>query len=175
MYRSLITLGLAGCVAFDSTPSNRTPDAMTRDAALPDGPETLSEAAARVTARFQACMTLSDFVESGMTTWAELLTDTGNKCSECHGDGNYGFIATLDATRFFEALRTNNSLFYEYLTPDLTAGAPQARIVANTAHLTSVGSGGPNMHPTYLPEPGLDAIERFRSATEGNAPGDCGP
>ncbi|MEJ7602622.1 MAG: hypothetical protein WKG01_32320 [Kofleriaceae bacterium] len=171
MYRSLIALCLAGCVAFEGSPPT-TPDAtpVVPDATVIDGSETLAEASERVTTRFQACMMLTDFVESNMTIWAELAAGAPQgKCINCHGNGEYGFIASSDPTTFFEALRMTKILLLQYLTPDLTEGPSRANMMVNTNHLLTVGQGEGGMHSMFEPQPGLDAAERFVAATQARA------
>lgn len=164
--RFTLALTLVGCVQFDRPPE-RTPDARAQSdgSITPDGPETLSEAANRVTTSWQSCMTVDDVEQSGLAAkWPVILTDTGKTCNECHSAGGNGFITNLDATILATTLKSNRSFLYGYFTVDLTKGPAEAVMVVNATVQEAVSQAQPpyQNHPRFNPFEGLIASDKLR-------------
>ena len=160
-----IALALVGCVQFDRPPEKQPDARLPSDGATDDGPETLSEAANRVIATWQSCITVDDIDRSGLAAkWPVIVTDTGQKCEGCHGDGSNGFIATVDQNLLSATLKSERSYLLQYLTVDLTKGAAEAAMVINASIQEAVSQAQPphGTHPQFNPTEGLLASEELR-------------
>jgi hypothetical protein len=134
------------------------------------GVETLSQATERVLSKFAGCMQLTDFTAANMAqAWGNMNAQNNQQCENCHANGGEGFIATQQTNLFYNVVSTKKYFFLQYLTVDLTMGAPGAKVVINTTSMTGVGTGqDPHReHPRFNPtnNQGMTALTQFYNAT----------
>jgi hypothetical protein len=149
----LVLVVLAGCPRFE-------PGAQPPDGPGPDDPDaapavdsgTLAEVANALLDEWSGCLSLANFVETNMVAWANVITEN-KKCADCHDDGDFGFIATLNTDLFFGTITTDRFHLLQYFSVDLTAGAQNAKIIVNQQSFAGVASGqAPHQgHPTFDP------------------------
>ena len=147
---------------------------------MPPPGETPAEAAARVLAQWQQCMTLADFQATGMApAWARLGTQNSQTCTSCHAVGSNGFIATTQTEMFFEVIRNEKYLLLPFVTPDVTHGPAAAKMIVNDRLLSDVSSGAvPHAeHPRFSnpDNAGMTALRAFYDRTmQRITSGECG-
>jgi len=78
--------------------------------------------------------------------WGNLNAQNNQQCENCHSNGGEGFIATQQTSLFYNVVSTKKYFFLQYLTVDLTGGAPMAKVIVNTAFLQG-RLGGPRPAP----------------------------
>lgn len=143
------------------------------------GVETLSQAADRVMSQFAGCMTLENFQASNMAqAWANLQSNEG-QCEQCHINGAEGFIANDNAGIMFPFMM-KKMYFLQYLTVDLTQGAPAAKVMVNTVSFAGVyNNQAPHIaHPRFQHpnNAGMTALRNFYDRTQAAiAAGGCEP
>jgi hypothetical protein len=134
------------------------------------GGETLSQAAERVMAAFAGCMTQQNFNAANMANaWGNLNTQNNQQCENCHATGGEGFIASRDATAFFNVVSTKKMFFLQYFTVDLTQGAAKAAVKINEVSFKGVATAqDPHReHPTFnaTNNQGMTALKTFFNTT----------
>ncbi|MDX2094273.1 MAG: hypothetical protein SFX73_40965 [Kofleriaceae bacterium] len=145
----------------------------------PPGTESLSAATERVLSEFAGCMTLQNFQASNMKAWGDVDCQNNQECENCHATGGEGFIASQAETQFYNVVSTKKYFFLQYLTVDLTLGAPQAKVVVNETSFRGVyNAKDPHReHPTFnLDNEGMTALRQFYDLTMARkAAGQCDP
>ena len=134
------------------------------------GTESLSQATERVLSKFAGCMQLTDFTAANMAqAWGNMNSTNNQQCENCHSNGGEGFIATQQTSLFYNVVSTKKYFFLQYLTVDLTGGAPMAKVVINTASFKGVSEGlDPHReHPRFnsTNNQGMTALNQFYTAT----------
>lgn len=114
---------------------------------------------------WSGCMTPENFQAAGMAeAWGAMAGTDRRLCRNCHSDGAFGFVATLDDGVFFAAISQRVSLLTKYFHYDAAAMA----VVVSTASMESVARR-PG-HPSFdaLNNPGLTALRAFHASTAAN-------
>ncbi|MGE0868917.1 MAG: hypothetical protein AB7P03_10150 [Kofleriaceae bacterium] len=119
------------------------------------------------------CMTIENFEASNMAlAWGNLATEANQKCSNCHGAGAEGFIASLDSAVFFKAITEQKDHLLKYFTIDATQ-----TVVMNTTSFVNAGVTLPS-HPRFnaSTNAGMSALQEFYDLTlAAKMAGTCGP
>lgn len=144
----------------------------------PDGggsPADGAPAGARaVLAEWSGCMTLASWQTSGMSSWAQKVTEGATVCSSCHGDGLARVYASTDDQAMFEMNR------YEvFITGFFTLASDGALEVVPAYDKLAAVAGGAGDHPTFLTgesDPAYQALASFHQLTRAaRDAGTCGP
>lgn len=164
-----IALLLTGCVGTVSDPGpGPTPPAMEQpDAGIvtpptPDAPP--PPTALELMQKWSGCMTIDDFKAANMASaWGTLLTSNGKQCQNCHGGGEYGFIATTDETLFFNTISKHSGYLAKYFAADVAASKVNVSMGSFQAANATLG------HPPFNPtdNQGITALNLFYTATAG--------
>jgi hypothetical protein len=173
--RAIIFAGvlLAGCMGSIPDPGpgpvNTAPDAgmaqPTPDAAPPP------PNAEQLLANWSGCMTLANFQAANMAqAWGTMTTDGNKECSNCHGTGEFGVIASTDENLFFSLISQHSAYLATYFTVQGTD------VVIDTGSFQNAGVTDAS-HPRFDPttNKGMTALQQFYDATKAaQAAGTCG-
>jgi mono/diheme cytochrome c family protein len=127
-------------------------------------------------AEWAGCMSLDDWVASGMARWGDKESEKDGPCLTCHDDGLARFFAGPDATEMFSMQRFELYIigfFTVRVRPDGTQ-----EVVPALGKLRRMGTG--NFHPRFQTDLDGDAefagLEQFHQLTmTRKTGGDCGP
>jgi hypothetical protein len=145
-------------------PEMQMPPEMTE----PDDSTPTPESPDEVIARWQQCMTFGDFQSVNMaSTWANTSTTTSQKCTSCHLDGGWGFIATTNAQQMFDLLKADKYYLLQFISlAPATQGGWQ--VIFNELTVPAAGSGQvPHVeHPRFTATAGMNAARAFYQLTQ---------
>lgn len=115
-----------------------------------------------VMALWVGCMTLENWDDSMMGTWAAKPTDQGATCGGCHADGEHGFHANPTSDIMFAQQRTQigaDSFF------QVSAAGAEPSVVPAFDKLRNKCGGG-NLHPRCgVDDQYVEYLERFYKLT----------
>lgn len=114
---------------------------------------------------WSGCMTLANFQAANMTTaWSTLTTSDGKQCLNCHGQGEFNFIASGDEAVFFAGITQHSYLMVMYFSVD----AATKKVVVNPQSFKSANSKAG--HPKFNAEAnqGITALQMFHATTAAN-------
>lgn len=154
----LASVALAGCIG--DVPSGSGSGSNNGSNTVPDAG--LTDTAKSLLMHWSGCMTLANFQTAGMAAaWGTLLTLDNKQCQGCHNLGAYGFIATEDEAKFFEAITLHSSYMSMYFTADVPAGT----VIVNTVSFKAANSSLD--HPKFDPvnNTGMMALNAFHATT----------
>lgn len=122
---------------------------------------------------WSVCMDLEDLKSSRVArVWANHRTESGETCSDCHGLGGDGFIASVDADLVFESFTSVPELLVPYFTVNEADD-----IIVNRELLEAVGSqtSPHEAHPAFTVRAQSYAAlgEFYESTTSRQAAGFC--
>lgn len=175
MRHLLVAVVLAGCVDSSTGPQDDPPAAEPAPPEMPNPgtPTPTPETPDSVIARWQDCMTFSDFQTANMANaWANMQTSTGYKCTACHASGGNGFIATTDAQQMFDVLAANKYYLLGHITLSPTAqGSYEVIVNENTIPAAGSGQVPHTEHPRYDATAGMNATRMFYNLTQAHCSG----
>jgi hypothetical protein len=160
---ALLVTGCIGAVPDPPPPAYEQPDAAVAPLP-PDGPPPPS--ALMLLQQWSGCMTLANFQTAQMAqAWGTLLTSNGKQCQNCHGSGEYGFIATSNETLFFETVSKHSGYLAKYFSADVA----NSKVKINTASFEL--ADGAVDHPRFnvASNQGMTALTTFYGATVNRA------
>ncbi|MBA3541665.1 MAG: hypothetical protein H0T79_18775 [Deltaproteobacteria bacterium] len=152
----------------------RNPGVIPEDPNMP-GPETASQMTKRLIKEWSGCMTKADFetanMAQGVGGWQ---TNNNQECDNCHATAGEGFIASRDATFFFDNLAKHSALIQQYYLVDYSEGLATAKVVVNRTAITNVATRQPGHteHPSFNADDGtqgINAIVEFHTLTAAHA------
>jgi hypothetical protein len=114
---------------------------------------------------WSGCMTLANFQAANMTSaWANLTTSDGKQCVNCHGQGEFNFIASADEAAFFAGLSQHSYFMVMYFSVDI----PTKKVIVNTTSFK--GAAAKPGHPKFNTDanPGITALQAFYASTAAN-------
>lgn len=147
------------------------------------GGETPGQASARLLKEFQKCMSLTAFNTLQVAQRMANTGSDGGQCGECHNGGTAGFIASVNSTTVFNALKnpTNDAAIgtfwlAQYYTPQVLT-APYQVIFNEAAFLRAGGGKYPfQNHPQFqLNGAGFTAVKNYLTEVKKglDASGNC--
>jgi hypothetical protein len=114
---------------------------------------------------WSGCMTLANFQAANMTSaWANLTTSDGKQCVNCHGQGEFNFIASDDEAAFFAGLSQHSYFMVMYFSVDPAT----KKVIVNTTSFK--GAAAKPGHPKFNTDanPGITALQAFHASTAAN-------
>ncbi len=136
----------------------------------------------QVLAKWSGCMSLDDWNETNMGSWANKDAEGNNNCQACHGNGLARFNTNPDNATMFEANRYELFIgsFFAIKT-NIPTGQPE--VFPAIEKLISMGDGSPgNLHPRYEVEENdryfqrlQDFYDRTKAKFDDPAGAGCGP
>lgn len=103
--------------------------------------ETLGAAAERVMQQFAGCLNVDDMQATNFApAWGNKGSNEG-QCEQCHGNGDYEFLANDDPAKMLRRLTMNKMEYLMYFTPSLVDGAAAAKMSVNRASFNGVCNG----------------------------------
>ena len=166
MRASLLAIVIAtGCdlgQVQPSGPNGGVPDAPPTTAPTIDAAPAKPDAKALLST-WSGCMSLANFQTANMAqAWGTLTTGSNQQCSNCHGTGAFGMIATTDETLFFKTVSEQTPYLVKFFSADVAGG----KVIINT---TSFKNAGVTIagHPRFDPEnhQGMTALKAFYDST----------
>ena len=122
-------------------------------------------------AKWSACMSSADWVETGMGTWAEKTSGSG-ACMSCHHEGAGGFYATGDALQMFEMNRLESMITFFFT---VRQNGTENEVVVNEDRPCGRSQGGVT-HPGYVcPDAYMDKLHAFYEKTKAGLPNCLAP
>ncbi|MBA3539874.1 MAG: hypothetical protein H0T79_09615 [Deltaproteobacteria bacterium] len=138
--------------------------------------ETQSQAIKRLIKEWSGCMTKADFATADMAQgvggWE---TNNNQECDNCHATAGEGFLASRDATFFFDNLAKHSALIQQYYVVDMSGGTiASAKVIVNRTSITNVATRQPGHteHPGFNAgdgTQGINAITQFHTLTAAHA------
>ena len=168
-WRIALLVAITGCMGqldpgpggTGGGPSGTQLDAsVTETPPTPDAPPALTPM--QVLAQWSGCMSLTDFQTANMAeAWGNMAASNNQLCRNCHGDGGFSFIASLDENFFFTTMSEHSSYMVKFFSLQGTDVIVNTGSVQN-AGVTLVG------HPRFDPvnNPGMLALKTFYDATK---------
>ncbi len=160
LWIALLVTGCIGAPPDPAPPSNEQPDAGVVTPPPPDGPPPPN--ALMLLQQWSGCMTLENFQAADMAqAWGTLLTSNGKQCQNCHENGEYGFIATSNATVFYDTISKHSGYLAKYFSADVA----NSKVKINTAsfELANTAAGHPQFNTAS--NQGMTALTTFYGAT----------
>jgi hypothetical protein len=141
--------------------------------------ESPADATVRLTKEWSGCMTQANFTTANMTAWGNMRANN-SRCVSCHGNAEYGQIASDAVNPFFTVISTNKYYMAQYFSVDLSQGVATAKVIINTKSFDGVRQGiAPHLeHPrfTLIGSTGMAALQKFYDLTMASkTAGTCGP
>jgi cytochrome c len=121
-----------------------------------------------VIARWQQCMTFGDFQTANVaSTWANMSTANNQKCTSCHVNGGWGFVATTNAQQMFDILKADKYYLLEFITLASSAQGGY-QVIFNEQTIPAAGSGQApyTEHPRFTATAGMNAARTFFNLTQ---------
>jgi hypothetical protein len=142
-------------------PGSTQPDAGTMPTPpTPDAPPALTPL--EILGQWSGCLTLQNFQAANMAeAWGNMAAQNNQLCRNCHGVGDYGFIATDDENLFFTTMTEHSSYLVKYFSIQGTD------IIVNTGSVTNAGTtlaGHPRFDP--INNPGMLALQKLYTDTK---------
>ena len=112
--------------------------------------------------KWSGCMTLANFQAAQMATkFGNLGSSDGRKCSNCHNDGGFVFIATTAEQIYFATISKHKDYLGKYFTVDATG-----KVIINMTAFTNAGVSI-QTHPRFDPmvNAGMPALQTFYTST----------
>jgi hypothetical protein len=154
----LLTKGPHSGSAWWSTAQQSTITSWLAAEAAGKGPGGITD----VMAVWASCMTLENWDDSGMGSWADKQTDQGSTCGGCHADGEYGFHANPANDVMFAQQRTQVGItsFFQ-----VSAASATPSVVPAFDKLRNKVAGG-NLHPaSAVDDQYVEYLDRFYKLT----------
>ena len=98
------------------------------------------------------------------TAWSLLTTQDNKQCLNCHGNGEYNFLASNDEAYFFAGISQHSYFMGKYFTVDPVT----EKVIINTLSFKGANStvGHPRFNPTM--NQGITALTTFFDSTAAN-------
>lgn len=137
-------------------PASTSPDAGTTPTpTTPDAPPAITPK--QVLEQWSGCITLQSFQTANMAqAWGNMAAQNNQLCRNCHGVGDYGFIASIDENLFFTTMSEHSAYLVKFFSVQGTD------VVINTGSFQNAGTtlvGHPRFDPTN--NPGMVALQKF--------------
>ncbi|HTL37009.1 MAG TPA: hypothetical protein VL326_27925 [Kofleriaceae bacterium] len=118
-------------------------------------------------ARWQQCMTFADFQTANVApAWANMSTTLNQKCTSCHINGGWSFMATTNAQQMFDVLKTDKYYLLDFISigPAEQGGY---QVIFNDKTIPSVATGQVPYaeHPRFTATAGMNATRNFYELT----------
>jgi len=126
-------------------------------------------------AAWSGCMSLTNWIQADMGSWADKNAEGGTVCSSCHADGLQRFNTNGDETEMF-TMNRYELFIIGFFTVSLDPESGDANIVPAIDKLERMGNGT-TLHPTYsIDNEHFDRLEQFYQLTlQDQQAGGCGP
>lgn len=154
-------VALGGCLG--DLPSGGGPGAQT-DAGMRQPDATVIDLKA-VFRQWSGCMTLANFQAANMAAaWSQLTTTDGKQCINCHEQGQYNFIASVDEAAFFAGLSQHSYFMVKYFSVDPAT----MKVIVNTQSFKAANNAVG--HPKFNADTnaGMTALNAFHASTTAN-------
>lgn len=142
-------------------PSGTEPDAGTTPTpTTPDAPPTATPL--EILGQWSGCITLQNFQAANMAqAWGTMAASNNQLCRNCHGVGDFGFIATNDENLFYTTMTEHSAYLVKFFSLQGSDVVVNTGSVANAA-TTLVG------HPKFDPvnNPGMLALQKLYTDTK---------
>lgn len=117
-------------------------------------------------------MTLASFQTAAMAqAWGNLTASNNQLCRNCHGDGGFSFIATVDEPLFFSTMSEHSAYLVKFFS------VQGSDVIVNTGSFQKAGVTLPS-HPRFDPEnnAGMTALKKLYDDTAARkTAGTCDP
>jgi len=168
---------ISGCMGQLDTgsggggPVGTQPDASTEPTPpTPDAPPAVTPR--QVLEQWSGCLSIGNFQTANMAqAWGNLTASNGQLCRNCHGDGGYSFITTLDETVFFSTMSGYSTYLVKFFS------VQGSDIIVNTGSFKNAGVTLPS-HPRFDPanNAGMTALKKLYDDTKARkAANTCDP